>query len=238
MEYEENQNRSQYDSFQITHIRPYQLLRIGDRFGEEIKFFMPQPQGRGSTSTLESVLLIKLMRIVDADYIFEFGTYKGLTTRLLLENLPDKADISGKRIYTLDLPSLDGVEFQGNDMRVAEEAIGFERKYLKSRDSKLVQQLLQDCLTLDEQQYKEKFQFIFIDGNHEISYAKSDTEKAFVMLAQSPSCIAWHDYGNPEFPELTAYIDDLAKTKRIYHVENTMLAFHLVGKDVVPRDPR
>jgi hypothetical protein len=139
---------------QVTHIRPYQVLRINDRFDEEIKFFMPQPQKRGSTSAIESILLIKLMRVVDADYVFEFGTYKGLTTRLLLENLPDK-NIGGARIYTLDLPGMEGIQFQGSDIQVAQEAIGFERKYLKSKNRDLVKQLLQDCLTLDEQKYKE-----------------------------------------------------------------------------------
>lgn len=57
------------------------------------------------------------------------------------------------------------------------------------------------------------------------------------MLSHSPSCIVWHDYGNPEFPELTAYIENLATTKQIYHVENTMLAFYLNGKEVAARNP-
>lgn len=223
-------------TLEIQHIRPYQVLRIQDRFDEEVKFFMPQAQGAGSTSTLESILLIKLMRIVDAECIFEFGTYKGLTTRLLLENLPDKKNIDGKRVYTLDLPSIEGVTFQGGDESLAAEVVGTERKYKLSNKKALVKQLLQDCLTLDALQYKKKFQFIFIDGNHEVSYAKSDTENSFVMLADAPSCIAWHDYGNPEFPQLTAYIDELAHSIPIYHIENTMLAFHLKGKSVPPRD--
>jgi hypothetical protein len=220
---------------EITHIRPYQVLRIEDGFDEEIKFFMPPSQGAGSLYSIESIILIKLMRIVNASYIFEFGTYKGLTTRLLLENLPEK-DIKEERIYTLDLPSLEGVAFQGDDDKVAAEALGFQRKYLISSKKHMVKQLLQDCLTLDANEYLKKFQMIFVDGNHEVSYAKCDTENAFLMLSDQPSCIAWHDYGNPQFPELTAYIDDLAKKVKIYHVENTMLAFHLNGIDVSPRD--
>jgi len=224
------------NSSNVTHIRPYQLLKIDDRFGEEINFFMPQAQGQGSISTLESILLIKLMRIVDASCIFEFGTYKGLTTRLLLENLPDK-DVAGERIFTLDLPAIDGIAFQGTDIEVAKEAMRFQRKYELSKNRKLVKQLLQDCLTLDESRFLKKFQLIFIDGNHAITYAKSDTEKAFKMLADGPSCLAWHDYGNPQFPELTAYIEDLAKDRAIYHVEDTMFAFHLQGRNVPPRNP-
>ena len=221
--------------FQLTHIRTYQVLKIEDRFDEEIKFFMPPAQGRGPILSIEAIILIKLMRIVDADYVFEFGTFLGLTTRLLLENLPDKK-IEGERIFTLDLPSIEGIEFQGSDAETAKNAIGSERKYMKSKKKNLVNQILQDCLTFDEQQYKGKFQLIFIDGNHAISYVRSDTEKSFTMMAKSPSCIVWHDYGNPDFPELTAYIENLATTKKIYHVENTMLTFYLTGKDVEPRN--
>jgi len=228
-------NNTKSDNLQVTHIRPYQVLKIEDRFDEKVNFFMPQAQGAGSTSTLEQIMLIKLMRIVDASYIFEFGTYKGLTTRLLLENLPDK-DINSERVYTLDLDNLEAVEFQGNDMNLAKEAFNYERKYLKSNNKHLVKQILQNCLNLDENKYLNKFQFIFVDGNHEVNYARSDTEKSFKMLSGPPSCIAWHDYGNPEFPELTAYIEKLATIKQIYHIENTMLAFHLIGKEVAPRN--
>jgi predicted O-methyltransferase YrrM len=225
------------DKTKTIHIRPYQLLRIEDSFPDEIKFFMPQAQGQGSTSTLESVLLIKLMRVVDASYIFEFGTYKGLTTRLLLENLPEK-NIATERIFTLDLPDIENVNFQGSDMEIAKEALNFRRKYLGSKNRHQVKQIFQDCLTFDAAAYLKKFQLIFVDGNHALEYVKSDTENAFRMLGDAPSCIAWHDYGNPEFPELTAYINELAESKTIYHIENTMLAFHLIGKEVAPRDPQ
>lgn len=221
----------------ITHIRPYQVLSIPDTFGEEIKFFMPQPQGSGSISTIESILLLKLMRIVNPTFVFEFGTYKGLTTRLLLENLPER-DIDLERIFTLDLPSLDGISFQGTDLDVANEAVGFQRKYLTSPKRHLVKQILQDCLEFDSKPFSKKFELIFVDGNHELKYVQCDTKNSLEMLATSPSCIAWHDYGNPDFPELTAYIDNLATQIQIFHVEDTMLAFHLNGHDVYPRISR
>lgn len=221
--------------FQIEHIRPYQVLRIFDRFSDEIKFFMPQAQGSGSLSAIESLMLIKLIRVVDATYIFEFGTYKGLTTRLLLENLPDKT-VKNERIFTLDLPSLEGIAFQGDDGTLAVEALDSQRKYLSSKNSTQVHQILQDSLNLDETQFLKKFQLIFIDGNHYLKYLQSDTEKSFAMLADKSSCIVWHDYGNPQFPELTAYIEKCANSIKIYHIEETMLAFHLTDKDVTPRD--
>ena len=207
----------------IETIRPYQVLLIQDAFSEEVKFFMPQPQAWGSLSTIEAMMLVKLMRIVNPQKIFEFGTYKGLTTRLLLENLAE-AEIDGERVYTLDLPALDGVIFQGDDLAVASQSIGYSRKYLTSSRKHWVRQLLQDSMTLNGEDYRKQFQFIFVDANHELSYVRRDTENSVKMLADSPSCLVWHDYRNPDFPELTQYLDELSKEIKIYHIGDTMLA--------------
>jgi predicted O-methyltransferase YrrM len=219
----------------LTHIRPGQLLSIPDNFGEEIKFFMPPAQGAGSLTTLESVILLKLLRCVNPSFVFEFGTYKGYTTRLLLENLPER-NVDADRIYTLDLPEIDNVVFQGDDRTLAAEALGFQRKYLTSQKKNLVKQIFQDSMTLDPQQYLKKFQYIFIDANHEASYARKDTENALKMLSDSPACIIWHDYGNAQFPELTQYLEGLSDGLRLYHVEGTMLVFHLLGVEIPGRN--
>jgi predicted O-methyltransferase YrrM len=222
-----NQDKTNYDNLKIIHIRPRDVFKINDRFETKINFFIPETTGLGSINAIESLLLIKLMRIVDASYLFEFGTHKGLTTRLLLENLPNK-DISDERIYTIDLQSTSGVEFAGKDEQIAYDAIKFQIKYYQeSKNQHLVKQIFGDSLGLNEHQYKEKFQFIFVDGNHKLNYLNSDTEKSFNMLAKSKSCIVWHDYRNTEYPEVTAYIDNLSRQYRIYHVENTRIAFYL-----------
>jgi hypothetical protein len=217
----------------LVHIRPYQVLSISDNFGDEIKFFMPPPIAFGSLTTIESIMLLKLMRCVNPSYIFEFGTFKGYTTRLLLENLPD-SDIRSERIYTLDIPSLDNVIFQGMDREIAVVGLNSQRKYLSSARRNLVKQLLQDSMSFDPQQFLKQFQYIFIDGNHQINYVKKDTENSFLMLADSPSCIVWHDYGNADYPQLTQYLEELSSQINLYHIEETMLVFHLVGRDVFP----
>lgn len=220
---------------ELEHIRPYQVLGVPDEFPEEVRFFMPQAQGSGSLLSIESLLLIKLMRITQPKYLFEFGTYKGLTTRLLLANLPPVSGVSGERIYTLDLPSLDNVHFQGTDVDLAQEALGFDRKYLQERDRHLVKQILQDSMKFDGSQFAGKFQFIFIDANHEVAYARRDTENSLQMFSEETGCLIWHDYGHPEFPELTQYIEDLGKQMDVFHVEHTKLAFHPRGFNILPR---
>jgi hypothetical protein len=223
---------------QLSHIRPYQVLGIPDEFPEEIRFFMPPAQGSGSLLSIESLLLIKLMRVTKPKYLFEFGTYKGLTTRLLLANLPPASAVKGERIFTLDLPALDSVHFQGTDVDLAREALGFERKYLGESNKSLVKQILHDSMTFDASPYREKFQFVFIDGNHEVNYVRKDTENSFEMFSKDKGCIIWHDYGHPEFGELTQYLEDLGKEIPIYHVEHTKMAFHPRGFDIQPRAAR
>jgi hypothetical protein len=117
----------------MIEIKPKNILKIKDRLGEKINFFMPNGIAISGITTLESVLLIKIMRIVKAKYLLEFGTFKGDTTRLLLENLPPlssplkkKGEI--KRIFTIDLPNLKGVEFMGNDKKLAKISLGYKKK--------------------------------------------------------------------------------------------------------------
>jgi len=215
------------------HIRPHQVLKIEDSYDEAINFFMPSPLD-GGVSVIESIMLLKLMRCVDPAHIFEFGTYSGKTTRLFLDNIKDNG-ATADRIYTLDLPDLEGVSFQATDKLLAERSMSLSRKYTLSPRRSWVTQIYQDSMYLDVSPYLRKFQFIFIDANHEQSYVQKDTENAFKMVASEPACIAWHDYGNPLFGGLTQYLDDLSNDVDLYHIEDTMLVFRLFGKKVAPK---
>nr|WP_231606114.1 class I SAM-dependent methyltransferase [Pandoraea apista] len=218
-----------YAPSKLNHMRPYRLFGIEDGRGEEVKFYMPPADGAGCLTAFESVVLLKLVRVVNPNFLFEFGTFDGRTTRLMLEDLQDNG--SGEpRIYTLDLPDTDGVHFQGDDKKLAEKAILSTRKYTRSEKSSLVKQIFQDSMSLDPSLYENKFEFIFVDANHEYVYVKKDTENALKMIGGETNCIVWHDYGNPQFPELTRYLENLASDIELYHVEGTMLVFHLQGK--------
>jgi predicted O-methyltransferase YrrM len=214
------------------HIRPRFVLSMPDEFAQEIRFFMPMTW-TGGLSALESIILLKLMRVTRPSRIFEFGTFEGETTRFLLANLPP-ADGRSERIYTLDLAETENVVFEGGDDALAKRVLSSQRKYSLFPNAHLVKQLLQDSMHLDPQPYRGMFQFVFIDANHKLEYVRKDTENAFEMVGGSPHCVVWHDYGNPDFPELTQYLDDLAKDRELYHVEDTMLVFQLSGKPIGP----
>lgn len=215
------------------HIRPHQVLKMADSYGDEIKFFMPSPVG-GSMTVLESVMLLKLMRCVNPDHVFEFGTYNGETARLIAENLADNG-MAKDRIYTLDLPSTEGVTFQGTDQLLAERSVSLSRKYELSPHRAWVKQIYQDSMLFDGSDYAGKFQFILVDANHEVNYVRKDTENSFEMIGGDRACIVWHDYGNPQFRELTGYLDDLSNEKELYHIEGTMIAFWLHGLNVAAK---
>lgn len=215
------------ESMAMIHIRPHQIFSMGDNFDEPYQAFLP-PNYSGSLLALETVVFVKLLKHIKPERIFEFGTYRGDTTRLMLENL-SPAEVYGERIYTLDIDSLEGIRFQGDDQKLAAISMLHPRKYLKSKSAHLVCQILQDSLYFDPSPYLEKFQFVFVDANHEYQYVRKDTENGLSMLSREGSAMIWHDYGNPQFPELTAYLDELSREIPHYHVEETMFVVHLRG---------
>ena len=217
----------------MIHIRPYQIFSAIENPDEPLTFFIPS-LSKGGLTSIESMVLVAMLKRVRPLNVFEFGTFKGYSTRLLLENLDDREG-SGPRVFTLDLPSLDKIRFQGDDGELAEEGLGFPRKYALSGRSHLVRQILQDSMTLETAPYMGQFQFIFIDGNHQIDYVRKDTENALSMLDGTGGCIVWHDYRNEQFPELTGYLESLSETLPLVHIEDTMLVAFMPGLELPPR---
>jgi predicted O-methyltransferase YrrM len=198
---------------------------------KERKFFMQLPNSKTGLSTLETCILMALFKAIKPQRIFEFGTYLGETTLTWAYNLEG----NDSKIYTLDLPAVEGVEFQGRDEWCAGIATN-SRKYFEGKDeADGIIQILKDSLYFEPEELSNSIQYIFIDGNHMEKYATKDTENAMTMLDKTvPSCVIWHDYMNPNHPELTHYLDKLSQKIDIYYVEETMLAFYLNNFNIAP----
>lgn len=170
---------------------------------------------RGGIWPREASVLVGLLKFIRPDNTFEFGTYRGDTTRLLARNFAGT-------VYTLDLDSIEGVSFAPAtpDRVLAEEATAAHRDYAGLD----IVQLLGDSYRFDPTPYEGKMGFVFIDGNHDLKYLRRDTANALRMAA-SRSVIVWHDYGYPEHPKLTAYLDSLGE--ELCHVEGTHLVYRL-----------
>jgi predicted O-methyltransferase YrrM len=207
-------------------IRPHQILQMGDDFGRPYHSFIPYPVS-GSMSAFEYVVIVKLINLVDPKRIFEFGTYMGATTKFILENLDFEQD-EDRKIFTIDLDSLEGVFFEGDDGLLAKKVLRTKRLYSESEYANKVEQIFMDSIHFDGNNIKEKMDFILIDANHSLPYVRKDTENAFRMLTPSKHVVIWDDYEHPDFTELTGYVDSLARSgKRIFHVEGTQLAILL-----------
>ena len=76
----------------IKVIRPSHFLTLFNNCDLQRSFVSEVPDGDiGSTTMLEKVSLVVLGRLVEAKSVFEFGTFKGETTKLFIMWLELKA---------------------------------------------------------------------------------------------------------------------------------------------------
>ena len=155
----------------------------------------------------------------NCDY-FEIGTWRG-------ESVANVASVA-KNCITLNLPDETLLK------------MGFDKKYVDlhrfySKNLKNVIHLQGDSLTYDYKSLNQKFDLIFIDGDHHYESVKSDTENAFSLLKDENSIIVWHDYGNNpsdiRWDVLRGILDGTPsdKIKNLYRVSNTLCAIYSKG---------
>ena len=176
----------------MIHVRPHEIFA---RFASDdlVTLHMPQGPRELGLTLLETFLLIAVARGVRARQIFEFGTWKGYTTCALGMNVPNV------HVVTLDIAN----RFSCS---------GWKGPMLA---------LLGDSRHFDFTPWENSVDLVFIDGGHDGATVRADTAHAFQMLL-SGGAIAWHDYENLDFPEVTAYLDSLSD---VVHVLDTSLVF-------------
>ena len=186
----------------------------------------------GSTTMIEKAILVALIKIVNPLSIFEFGTFRGETSHLFLENTSDNV-----KVYTCDLPSpLDQNKNLGeyNILNAAENdqyLTHFRHNnlipaFLSSikKNKNRFTQISCNSMSLDTNALP-KFDFIFVDGGHTPELVFNDTQKAFRMLS-SKGVIVWHDYNSPIHTAVTDFIDNFVPESpyRIFTIKGTSLA--------------
>lgn len=227
----------------ICTIRPKVLFKlIETHFPQQnvsFKVNVPSPDIGGMT-LLESSILVSLVKLTDAQNLFEFGTFMGATTLLLAENTPPNA-----HIVTLDLPQdcashtahktqdvlKDG---HANDAFLTHTFASQGARCIQRADASVqgkVTQVLENSLDLDvnARGYKGQFDFVFVDGGHAYNIVKRDTENAYRML-KPDGVVVWHDYASTIHDEVTTFLDEHSEGRTIVHVANTMIAFELHGR--------
>ncbi|MES2924210.1 MAG: class I SAM-dependent methyltransferase [Verrucomicrobiota bacterium] len=176
------------------------------------------PSAGASVSPMECAALAALSRLIGASRVFEFGTYKGVSTTQLALNVGD-----GGMVFTLDLPE-DHPAYSLPIPKPEERAIAAEggKGILIPRD--LVDRvtfLSSDSATFDESPYHATIDLVFVDGAHSFEYVKSDSEKGWKMLRPG-GILAWHDC-TPSHADVVRYIKESHLGAQ--RVSGTALAF-------------
>lgn len=171
-----------------------------------------------SVSPMECSALAALLSLADADRVFEFGTYKGVSTTQLAMNVPE-----GGIVFTLDLPE-DDPRYDLPIPKVSEREIAMEtdKGVLVPADVRhRVTFLRQDSAIFDETPFWGSIDLVFVDGAHSYEYVKNDSLKGWNML-KSGGVIAWHDFA-PNHPEVVRFVRECGWGPR--RVTDTALAY-------------
>ena len=172
----------------------------------------------GGSTPIDITLLKALAKSkADCDY-FEIGTWRG-------ESVANVASVA-KHCVTLNLP-----DAQMQQMGLDKNYIASHRFF--SKDLKNVTHIQADSQTFDYSSLDQKFDLIFVDGDHHYESVKTDTSNVFNLLKNEDSIIVWHDYGNNpgdiRWDVLHGIMDGTPMDKRryLYRVSNTLCAIYL-----------
>jgi Methyltransferase domain len=206
-------------NFDLLRLRQVDVSDLVPESGEARRIHLAIfPKTYASVSVLEITCLVALMKLANAARVFEFGTYKGVSTTQFALNLPPEG-----AIYTLDLPDTSTstlLPVGDSD----EAAIAFEKckgSLIPPDVKPRVTFLQQDSAAFDESPHVGQIDFVFVDGAHTYEYVKNDSEKGWRML-RSGGIIAWHDFRPPD-PDVVRYL--LESSYQPVRVLNTSLAF-------------
>lgn len=145
--------------------------------------------GAAAVSGLECIVLSVLMVANRCRRVFEFGTYKGISTTQLALNLAP-----GGVVFTLDLPE-DDPRCNLTISSPAEQQLTKEAGKGRLVPADLLDKvtfLRMDSAEFDPAPFLESIDLAFVDGAHSYDYVKNDSLKAWQMLRPG-GWLVWHD---------------------------------------------
>jgi len=127
------------------------------------------PRGTWSTPLADLLVVLKAAAGFRSRHILELGSYQGFTARLLAENTPEETTICA-----VDVDPRHGAAYAGRAIarRITRKTGAISRELFAPA---------------------ERYDFIFVDANHDYDSVMNDTSVAFEVLAPG-GVILWHDY--------------------------------------------
>jgi len=213
------------------------LLELGQDYKLEQAYFSHLPPiGMGSITLVDQVALVLFVKLFSPKRCIEIGTFKGFTTRLLLDNTNNDCEV-----VTIDLPTRLTESMNKTDEALARKDGKYNDDYLRVIQSLEGQPHLDgispaqlnrlrivksDSTMLDFLTEFESAEMVFIDGGHSLGIVRADTENAQKIVKKG--VIIWHDFSSGLHTEVSDYINLLANDNLIFHIENSLIAFQFV----------
>jgi hypothetical protein len=195
------------------------------------------PIGMGSITLVDQVALVLFVKLFKPKRCIEIGTFKGFTTRLLLDNTNNDCEV-----VTIDLPSTLTESMSATDETLARKNGEYNDEYLTviqategqphlngitAAQLNRLRMVKSDSTTLDFLTEFESAEMVFIDGGHSLKIVKADTENAKKIV--NKGVIVWHDFSSGLHTEVSDYINSLAHSNLVFHIENSLIAFQFIN---------
>jgi predicted O-methyltransferase YrrM len=175
----------------------------------------------GGSLPTDMMLLAGLAEGISGCRYFEIGTWRGESVAAIASR--------ARSCHTLCLTD--------EEMRkLGMHELTIESHRMFSRDLENVIQHRGDSRNFDFAGLEQKFDLIFIDGDHHYDFIRADTQHVFEHLVHENSIVVWHDYGfHPDqvrYEVMAAILDGVGpeRSNKIYHVAHTKCAI-FTGRD-------
>lgn len=201
--------------YKIDQLRTLDLLELFSEFEENLTTYSFLD---GTSLITDIMLLKKLAKNYPACNYLEIGSWRG-------ESIVNVSEVANHCTSI----SLSPVEMER--MNLSKEFINVHGIF--SKNAKNVSEIFHNSRTFDFNKLEQRFDLIFIDGDHSYEGVLNDTKKTFNLRKDSTSIIVWHDYGysteTVRHSVLKAIMDGVPVEKHhnLYHVSNTMCAIYI-----------
>jgi len=195
----------------------FKTIDICDLFPDFHQTVKPYCSLGGEATPIDLALLKALAASKKDCNYFEIGTWRG-------ESVTNVATVA-KNCVTLNLPDEEMLK------------MGLDKNYVNahrffSKDKTNIEHIQANSLTFNYDTLKQKFDLIFIDGDHHYLSVKHDTTNVLKLLNDDSSIIVWHDYGNTpndiRWDVLRGILDGvpISQHKYLYRVSNSLCAIY------------